>query len=233
MKKATIVAALLASIFALAGCAGGGAGGGTLSQDGSRLTESGFLSNYGRLVAVEGREGAYRYVDHSANFRSYRKVMVEPVQVFLTQDPEYKGLQPEAMARMSEAFRMEFVGALASTYQVVKAPGPDVLRLRLAITGVQPTRPDLNPTDFIPIKAVFNVAREAAGGAPRVAEISAELQVLDGQGRIVAEGMATRRADKALTQGERITWADLQGIVAVWAKNFRAQLDQARGYAGN
>lgn len=231
MKKTSIAAAVLASVLVLAGCAGGGGGvqGGNVSGGAA----SGFLADYARLAPVEGREGAYRYVDRSTSIRSYKKVMVEPVQVFLTQDPEYKGLQPDAMARMTDAFRKEFVGALASGYQVVNAPGADVLRVRLAITGVQPTRPDLNPVDFLPIKAAFNVAREAAGGAPRVAEISAELQVLDGQGRVVAEGMVTRKADKTLPQGERITWADLQGIVAVWAKNFRAQLDQARADAGS
>jgi hypothetical protein len=99
MKKTTIVAALLATILALAGCAGGGMGGGASAPG---VTGSGFLSDYGRLAAVEGREG-----------------------------------------------------------------------------------------------------------------------------------LATRKADKTLAQGERITWTDLQGIVAAWAKNFRAQLDQARAYAGS
>ena len=52
---------------------------------------------------------------------------------------------------MTDAFHMEFVGALASGYQVVNQPGPGVLRVRIAITGVQPTGPALGVTDFIPI----------------------------------------------------------------------------------
>lgn len=229
MNKKIAMSVLTVAVIGLAACAGGA---GVQGEAASGVPDNGFLSNYGRLTPVAGQDGAYRYLDHSANLRAYNKVMIDPVQVFVAHNPEYKGLQPDAMARMTEAFRMEFVGALASAYQVVNAPGPDVLRVRMAITGIQPTRPDLNPTDFIPIKAVFNVAREATGGSPRVAEMSAELQVLDARGQVVAEAVATRKADTSLAQGERITWADLKGIAAVWAKNFRSQLDQARGYAG-
>ena len=124
------------------------------------------------------------------------------------------------------------LGAVASGYQVVNQPGPDVLRIRLAITGVQPASPALGVTDFIPIKAVFNVARDAAGAAPHVAEMSAELEVLDPNGRVVASAVTTRKSDKNLSQGERITWADMQAIAASWAKGLRQNLDRLRGYAG-
>ena len=112
---------------------------------------------------------------------------------------------------IADAVRMEFVGALLSDYQVdvgerwgyqiVDAPGPDVIRVRLAITGIHPVKPNLTATDFIPIKAVFNVARDAAGNAPRVAELTAEVEVLDPAGRMVAEAVATRKSDMTLPQG--------------------------------
>ena len=226
MSRKTIAATLVATAIALAGCAGGG------SQGASPAYHSGFLSDYSKLRPVEGVSGTYRYIDSSANFRSYTKLMIDPVQIVMTPNPEYKGMQPDAMKRMTDAFRMEFVGAVASGYQVVNQPGPDVLRIRLAITGVQPASPALGVTDFIPIKAVFNVARDAAGAAPQVAEMSAELEVLDPNGRVVASAVTTRKSDKNLSQGERITWADMQAVAASWAKGLRQNLDRLRGYAG-
>ena len=226
MSRKTIAATLVATAIALAGCAGGG------SQGESPAHHSGFLSDYSKLRPVEGVSGTYRYIDSSANFRSYTKLMIDPVQIVMTPNPEYKGMQPDAMKRMTDAFRMEFVGAVASGYQVVNQPGPDVLRIRLAITGVQPASPALGVTDFIPIKAVFNVARDAAGAAPQVAERSAELEVLDPNGRVVASAVTTRKSDKNLSQGERITWADMQAVAASWAKGLRQNLDRLRGYAG-
>ena len=226
MSRKMIAATLVATAIALAGCAGGG------SQRESPARHSGFLSDYYKLRPVEGVSGTYRYIDSSTNFRSYTKLMIDPVQIVMTPNPEYKGMQPDAMKRMTDAFRMEFVGAVASGYQVVNQPGPDVLRIRLAITGVQPASPALGVTDFIPIKAVFNVARDAAGAAPHVAEMSAELEVLDPNGRVVASAVTTRKSDKNLSQGERITWADMQAVAASWAKGLRQNLDRLRGYAG-
>jgi hypothetical protein len=92
-------------------------------------------------------------------------------------------------------------------------------------------RTNLTATDFIPIKAVFNIARDAAGESPRVAELTAEIEVLDPSGRVVAEAVSTRKGDKTLAQGENITWKDLQGIAASWAKNFRQQIDRLRDYS--
>lgn len=227
MTKMFAISAVSAAVIALAGCAGGSMQGGSSAG----FQKSGFLADYSRLQAVEGLEGTYRYVDRSANLRPYSKVLIEPVQVILAAGADASQVSPDVMKRVSEAARMEFVGALLSGYQVVDKPGPDVIRVRLAITGIQPVKPDLGVTDFIPIKAIFNVARDASGKAPQVAELSAEAEVLDPAGRVVAQAVSTRKADKTLSQGEKITWKDLQSIVAVWGKSLRQNLDMLRGYA--
>jgi len=223
-----LIATVSALTMILAGCAGEPA---TQGGTAAPVSNTGFLSDYSKLRPLEGTDGTYRYIDSNANLRSYTKILIDPVQVFVTPSPDYKGLQPDMLKRMADAFRMEFVGAMLSGYQVVEKPGPDVLRVRLAITGVQPVKPDLGVTDFIPIKAVFNVARSAAGAAPQVAEMSAEAEVLDANDRVVGAAVSTRKASKTLPQGEKITWTDLQVIAATWAKGLRQQIDAARGYA--
>jgi hypothetical protein len=161
--------------------------------------------------------------------RSYGKVYIDPVQVVVSTENGYKGVQPDVLKRMADSFKDSFVKALTPGYQIVPAPGPDVLSIRLAITGIQPVSPPLGVTDFIPIKAIFNAGRAAAGDAPKVAELSAEIEVLDGKGRQAAAVVATRKAEKNLSQKDRITWNDLTPIVDAWSKNFRAALDEARG----
>jgi len=226
--KKLVIGTVSAAAIALAGCAGSPT---TQGSTAAPISNSGFLSDYSKLRPLEGADGTYRYIDGSANLKPYNKILIDPVQVFVTPGPDYKGVQPDVLKRMTDAFRMEFVGAMLSGYQVVEQPGPDVLRIRLAITGVQPVKPDLGVTDFIPIKAVFNVARDAAGSAPQVAEMSAEAEVLDANGRVVGAAVSTRKAGKTLPQGDKITWADLQAIAATWAKGLRQQVDSARGYA--
>jgi len=223
-----IVGVAATVLIALAACGGAPVvPGGTAAE----IPNSGFLSDYSKLKPVDGMGGTFRYVDAGANLRPYNKVLIEPVKVLFTPNPDYKDVPSEAFSQMAEAFRMEFVGALLSGYHVVDKPGPEVLRVRLAITGVQPARPELGATDFIPIKAVFNVARSAAGSAPQVAEMTGEAEILDPTGRVVGAAVSTRKADKALPQGERITWKDMQVIAAAWAKGLRQQFDYARGYS--
>ena len=226
MKKMLMVLGVASSVM-LAGCAT--TNGGTESAAAAPV-HSGFLSDYSKLRPVEGKEGIQRYLDRSTDLKPYAKVFIDPVQVFVANTPDtYKGVQPDVLKRMADSFGTAFANVVSTGYQVVNAPGPDVLRVRLAITGVQPVSPPLGVTDFIPIKAVFNAGRAAAGAAPRVAEISAELEVLDGQGRPVAAAVATRKSDASLPQNDRVTWNDLSPIVNSWAKQFRLGLDELRG----
>lgn len=230
MKLAVIGTAVA---VALAGCAGGPTND-TQAAAGSSSSpqyNSGFLPDYTVLQPVSGQEGAMRYVDKSFDFRPYKKIMIDPVQIYLAPNPDYTGLQPDAIKRMTDAFNVAFRDAVASGYQIVTAPGPDVLRLRIAITGVQPVAPPLNPTDFIPIKAIFNAGRAAAGESPKLAQMAGEMQVLAPNGRQVAAATNTRQSIKTLAQGERITWADLQPITTAWGTAFRTALDNLRGVA--
>lgn len=190
---------------------------------------SGFLSDYSKLQPLSGKEGVLAYINKGADYKAYTKVMILPVEVWPSPSAAYKEIQPDALKRMTDNMRASFVNALQPAYQVVDQAGPDVLTLKIAITGVQPTDPSLNPTDFIPVKAIFNFARSASGNAPKVAEMTAEMELLDADNKIVAEALATRKGEKDLVQGADITWDQLQAITDQWGKGFRQQLDQLRG----
>lgn len=193
--------------------------------------QPGFLSQdiYAKLEEVPDREGTLAYIDKSVDYRSFKKILFEPTQVYLIPNPDYKGLPRDELARMTNDFQNAFVAALAPDYVIVTTPGPDVLRVRSAITGVQPVNPNLTGMDYIPIKALFNLGRKAAGAQPKVAEMSAELAILAPNGKVIGAAKATRKGDKHLAQRDQITWNDMQSIAAYWAKNFRQRLDELRG----
>jgi hypothetical protein len=190
---------------------------------------SGFLGDYSQLQPVSGKEGVLAYVNKGVDYKAYTKVMIAPVEVWTSPSSDYKGVQPDALKRMTDNMRASFVNALKPAYPVVDQPGPGVLTVRIAITGVQPTNPPLNATDFVPIKALFNFARSASGNAPQVVEMTAEMEVLDADGKRVAEAVVTRKGNKEVAQGAEITWSQLQGITDFWGKSFRQRLDQLRG----
>jgi hypothetical protein len=190
---------------------------------------SGFLGDYSQLQPVSGKEGVLVHINKGVDYSGYKKVMIAPVEIWTSPSADYKGVQPDALKRMTDNMRASFVNALQPAYPVVDQPGPGVLVVRIAITGVQPTNPPLNATDFVPIKALFNFARSASGNAPLVAEMTAEMEVLDADGKRVAEAVVTRKGNKEVAQGAEITWSQLQAITDFWGKSFRQRLDQLRG----
>lgn len=183
---------------------------------------------YAKLRPAPDNPGVKRYFSNQPSLKAYTKVLFDPVQVIVAPGGEAKGLPAEAVQRMVETTHQEFARALSPAYEVVSAPGPDVIRVRMAITNVQAVNPDRTLTDLVPIKAVFNLARKATGTAPQVAEISGEMEILAPSGEVVGAVMATRKSDKMLADRDKITWDDLRVITAAWAKNLRSGLDAMR-----
>jgi hypothetical protein len=216
MKRST--GAVLITLALLAGC-----------KSTPETQPSGFLGDYSQLAPAPDREGVMLYVDRSANVRPYTKLLVDPVQVLVTPAPDQAPPPPEVLQRIGAQFQDSLRRALTPAYQMVDQPGPDVLRVRSAITGLRPAKPPTGVTDFIPIKAIYNVGVEATGTAPRVAEMTGEMEVLDPGGKRIAAATATRKGDKKLPQGDQVTWESLPPITDYWAKNFRMRLDELRG----
>ncbi len=222
MKNVLLVTGAVASLL-LAGCA---------STSGSAV-RSGFLSDYSKLQPTTGQAGSESYVNHAIDIRTTNRLYFDPVQVIVANDGAYKDVDRATINRIADTFRQALVKeATQGGYQVVSATGPDVLRIRTAITGLQPASTDLGVTDFIPVKALFNAGRAAAGYAPRTAEMSAEMEILDGGGQQIGMAVVTRKSDDDLAQGHAITWNDLTPIVNTWAKNFRIKLDELRKTSG-
>lgn len=192
-------------------------------------TETGFLGDYSQLQPAPDREGVMLYIDKSVDLRPYTKLMIDPVQVLVTPVPEQPAVPADVVQRVGAQFQDSMRRALAPAYQIVDQPGPDVLRVRSAITGLQAARPEAGAMDYLPFKAIYNVGREAAGAGPRVAEMKAEIEVLDPRGKRVVAATATRKGDQKLPQGEQVTWESLQPITDFWARSFRERLDQLRG----
>jgi hypothetical protein len=188
---------------------------------------SGFLKNYSQLQPDPNRQGVMLYI-RKGDFKQYTKIMFDPIEVWPSPGG-YRGIQPDALKRMTDGMLKSYQDALTPDYPIVTAPGPDVLRVRLAITGFQIVKMPVDAIDFLPVKAVFNLARRATSGAPHVVELTGEMEVLDHDNKRVAAALATRKGGKNLPQGEQVTWSHMQAVTDYWAQNFRKGLDDLRG----
>jgi Protein of unknown function (DUF3313) len=197
---------------------------------GSTLQASGFLADYSQLQKVPGRLDTWQWVRPGVDWKQYTKIYLAPVEVWINPGAEYPGIQPALYKQIVDEFRGVVAKEFrAGGYEVVDRPGPGVLVIRFALTGVNPERPGFTPLDVLPIKIAIDAARFATGTDKTVIAMSGEAEVRDGATNERLFAQVTTRKDAHLFVGSQITWADVSNGATEWAEQARARLDKARG----
>jgi hypothetical protein len=202
--------------------------GGALAQGKpeSPTPNSGFLDDYSQLAAVPDTPNTRRWVRKDFDFKPFQQIVIDPIEVWVNPASTYKGASPDMLKQMTDNFANSFKSALQSGYKVVDKPGPGVLRIRLAITGLTLEKPAFKPYQVLPI---LLIARAASSEKNVV--LTAEMQVLDPDNKVVGAAVSVGTGDKTIDEKQNVTWKDIQSITDAWAKRLRAGLDEARGIA--
>ena len=145
---------------------------------------SGFLGDaavYKKLTAGPEGGAKLRWIKPGANFKKYNKFMVDNVIFYLAGDSENKGIDPELMKEMADSFNKELVVAFKDKYPIVVDPGPDVARIRIAITNIKQNRPGISAvTSVLPIGIGISLVKKGAtGGWSGGGETGVELMAVD------------------------------------------------------
>mgnify|MGYP001044061470 FL=1 len=163
------------------------------------FTRSGFLGNptvYDLLQPVE--DGGARWLKPGVDFKKYNRFMVDSVVFFLADKADYKGIDPQEMKELCDEFNKALVAAFKDKLPIVAEPGPDVARVRFAITNVHPSRPGVSAvTSIVPVGlGVSLVKKGATGGWVGSGETASELMILDTTtNEVVAMGAIKRAAE--------------------------------------
>ena len=176
------------------------------------------------LIRVPSKKLKFVYLAPATDFRPYSKVMIDPTEVAVDQKwvRQYnESVGPEAqisaydirtsvaegVKRASDEFDKAFA---EGGFQVVSAPGPDVLRVRTAILNIQVAAPDVMTTGG----RTFSSSR-AAGAATFVVEVR-DSQSNALLGRAVDVRLA---GDNGILNRNSVTnWSDFRELIKVWAK---------------
>lgn len=78
------------------------------------------------------------------SWHAYSKVILEPVQIRIESAQAERKVNLGELQALAEDLRAKVAAKLAPEYPVVEASGGDVLRIRAAITDVDPANPVLN-----------------------------------------------------------------------------------------
>jgi hypothetical protein len=103
---------------------------------------------------------------------------------------------------------------------VVDKPGPGVVRMRTAITGVAEERAGLKPYQYIPVALVLTAAKEAAGRRAKDATIQAEVELLDSVSSQPLGAAVKRGTGESVKAGEgsKLTLEHVKPVLDKWAQ---------------
>jgi hypothetical protein len=193
---------------------------------------SGFLgssSDYGQLTPGPRGGVKLRWVKPGVNFLRYNKFMVDSVIFYLADNADYKGIDPQVMKDMADSFNKELVAAFQGKYPIVDEPGPDVARIRFAITNIKPSKPGISAvTSIVPVGLAVSVAKKGvAGGWSGSGETGVELMVLDSSTNDVI-AMAVDQQQAAFTS-RFSKWGSATEAFKFWTERLVAYIDSVKG----
>ena len=240
-RRAAVAAALVCGAL-LAGCATDGSmlGNGTsiTASDKTRMTKSGFLSDYSRLQTTPWSDGIECWRAPNLDAKNYNKIMISRIVVSIAPPKDgdkEQTIDPSDLKTLTDYFHASLDKALKPQLQVVDQAGPGVVVLRIALTHLVPTAVSdsvagtLIPYAFIAEAGSGVASGRPAGSTPYMGETGMEMQFRDGaSGAVLAECRDTEIGRKYAADGKE----GAGGAAQTWAGGYLNSF-QAWSYAKN
>ncbi|KJS30264.1 MAG: hypothetical protein VR64_16240 [Desulfatitalea sp. BRH_c12] len=213
MKK---IVFLLVGVMIFTGCA-------TTSK--SSEPQSAFLGEYSKNLNP-GAEGEAKlvWIKPGVDFTRYKRVMVDYVIFAFAADSEYKGIDASELKEIADTASLALVQALQKEFPVVGEAGPDVLRIRVAITDLKQSKPVLSGvTSVVPVGlAVSLVKKGSTSSWTGSGATTAEMMVLDA---LTNEVLAAGVDEKSAGFTERFSrWGSSEDAFKFWGERFTNRL---------
>jgi hypothetical protein len=203
---------------------------GSQSKPSTSAPQTGFLHGYYQNLQPGPEGGAkLRWIKPGANFGKYDKIMLDSVLFYFSDDSEDKRIDAQDMKELADACNLQVVNVLKGAYPIVASPGPDVLRLRFAITDLKQSRPLLSAaSSVVPVGLGISILKKGATGSwTGSGATSAEFMALDAMTNDV---IAVALDDKTAEFAERFTkWGSAEEAFEFWAERIKFFLDRAHG----
>ena len=170
LRIKTIITTLLVTQF-FTGCA----------TDTTKVANySGYIGDYDKLEKILDERGdeVLRWQSSDLIPGAYDKLMIDPVVFYPEGEPTPQisaQVQIEIREYASSALKREVGKVVPLTSQ----PGPSVLRMRVAVTGISTAAEGLKGYEYIPIAAIVAGVSSATGERDRETFVLTEAELLD------------------------------------------------------
>jgi hypothetical protein len=196
-------------------------------------TGQSFLGDRAMLLEPGPKGGVKeRWLKPGTDFKKYNKVILEHVVFFFHDASEYKGIDTAELDEVAKEADLALVNALKDGYPIVAEPGPDVVRVRFAITDLKASKPAVGvittATLVLPVGAAINfVKRGATGSWSGSGATTMEMMAIDSA---TNEVIAVARDEQSAAFFDRYTkYGSVEDAFTFWGERLRTFMDETRG----
>lgn len=228
LRACAIVGA--AALFLLTGCAtppAGAPSAGSIASDNRQVAQAGFLSAPARLKPSPGGEGALCWKQAGVDWKLYDKVMIERIQLYLDAKSTDHPIDATDLKTLIDYFDASLVKNISPIATLVDAPGPGVLRVKLALTSLIPTNTAQSlagtaiPYGFIAEAGAGAATGRPAGSTPYMGQTGLQVQFRDGaSGQVIGECADTTIGLKYVADLDRGTAGAAQAWLSGYTSSF-------------
>jgi len=180
-----------------------------------KSSKVGFISDYSQLEPAG--DTSMRYLAPGNLIGNYEAFIIDPVAIHFHGQAEGVKESREDAQNLAIYMRGALVDAISDKYKVVSRPGPNVARVRVALTDVKKSSPALNT---LPQSKLIGMG---LGGA------AMEGEIVDSQSGVQLAALIESRLGERLSLDGLSKWGDAKAVIDGWAERFRDRLDEAHG----
>ncbi|MBP7836216.1 MAG: DUF3313 domain-containing protein [Candidatus Omnitrophica bacterium] len=188
---------------------------------------SGFLGDYSQLHHGRPGQAEFTYRNPNMDLSKYQKAMLDRVQIWAAEDNSaLSKLSREDQQLLVDYLYVALKDALQKDYTLVNEPGPDVLRIRCAITEARATSPVKEILSTVtPYGLGISYARKLVTGTHSgVGIVSIEGELLDSVSGERLAAVVDRRAGTKSLNIKATRWGEVQDAFNFWARRMQTNL---------
>jgi hypothetical protein len=206
----------LAAVAALSACA-------AASRPAGEVKASSFLGSAVHKLKPGGPgQAAWTYLNPQAAWASYDKMLLDPVTFWRDPGDTSEELSQHDKQMLANYFYAVIAKAMSKRVTMVNAPGPGVMRVKVAVTKADPSIVALDVVSTVLPQAIaLSALKTAVTGKPAfVGEACIAVKVTDSQSReLLAAYVSDRVGGKDLGKAQLSSWGDVEQAMRFWAYN--------------
>jgi hypothetical protein len=189
----------------------------------------GFLPKPALLKPGKEDQAALVYIDPTVNFPSYGMILIEPVMVWTTPGTAFDKVPAEQRQALANDLYAHLNKKISAVCDVVNAPGPGVMRIRVALIDAEQSDPVANTiSTYVPQAHVLNLLSSYAfngGVGVFTGSATAEGYATDSMtGQVLWEGADKRAGSNAIGTDTLSSWEDVYNAFDAWSDKFAKRL---------